>query len=235
MTVKGIINFYKDLPEPDRTNGILRALQQHHLLSREQAIEQLKKATESDDDVTWITVKGNHIPIKDGEDKGDAVKNFFDKKNNDKPTKDSTVGTIPKKKRTTYSKAKKRFSKIETTRENFSYVPYLDRAFDATVKEEALEFYKEFGNGTDPLYVIGHTENEGDGLGEREQRTYKELQKDHIPLIGKWVDPEDGKIYRDISIAYANMTRDEALKRKNDLNQISIMIVYENGEHKFVY
>ncbi len=44
-------------------------------------------ANESDDDVEWITVKGNHIPIKKGQDKGDAISDFFDKKNKEKSPK----------------------------------------------------------------------------------------------------------------------------------------------------
>lgn len=35
---------------------------------------------DKDDDITWITVKGNHIPIKKGQSKGDAVKEFFESK-----------------------------------------------------------------------------------------------------------------------------------------------------------
>ena len=33
----------------------------------------------NNDDITWITVKGNHIPIKKGQNKGEAVKEFFEK------------------------------------------------------------------------------------------------------------------------------------------------------------
>ena len=33
-----------------------------------------------DDDIQWITVKGNHIPIKSGQSKEDAVKEFFEAK-----------------------------------------------------------------------------------------------------------------------------------------------------------
>lgn len=36
---------------------------------------------DSDDDIQWITVKGNHIPIKKGENKEEAIKSFFESKN----------------------------------------------------------------------------------------------------------------------------------------------------------
>lgn len=35
---------------------------------------------DKDDDITWITVKGNHIPIKKGQSKEDAVKEFLESK-----------------------------------------------------------------------------------------------------------------------------------------------------------
>lgn len=39
---------------------------------------------DNDDDITWITVKGNHIPIKKGQNKEDAVKEFFESKKSGK-------------------------------------------------------------------------------------------------------------------------------------------------------
>lgn len=35
---------------------------------------------DADDDIQWITVKGNHIPIKKGESKEDAINAFFESK-----------------------------------------------------------------------------------------------------------------------------------------------------------
>lgn len=45
---------------------------------------------DKDDDITWITVKGNHIPIKKGQSKGDAVKEFFESKKSDSNEKASS-------------------------------------------------------------------------------------------------------------------------------------------------
>lgn len=41
---------------------------------------QIAVLDDNSDDITWITVKGNHIPIKKGENKEDAIKNFFESK-----------------------------------------------------------------------------------------------------------------------------------------------------------
>lgn len=35
---------------------------------------------DADDDIQWITVRGDHIPIKKGENKEDAIKSFFESK-----------------------------------------------------------------------------------------------------------------------------------------------------------
>lgn len=45
----------------------------------------------NDDDLEWITVKGNHIPVKKGQSKDDAVKEFLEGKQSD--TKDKSGGS----------------------------------------------------------------------------------------------------------------------------------------------
>lgn len=54
---------------------------------------QLSVLDSSDEDITWITVKGNHIPIKKGQSKGDAVKEFFESKKSDRIKKDMGAKT----------------------------------------------------------------------------------------------------------------------------------------------
>lgn len=44
-------------------------------------LRQMAVMDADDDDIQWITVKGNHIPIKKGENKEDAIKAFFESKN----------------------------------------------------------------------------------------------------------------------------------------------------------
>lgn len=55
---------------------------------------------DKDDDITWITVKGNHIPIKKGQSKGDAVKEFFEsKKSGEKKTETNNTPKTPELKK----------------------------------------------------------------------------------------------------------------------------------------
>ena len=42
--------------------------------------KKLMSVLDADDDIQWITVKGNHIPIKNGQNKEEAIKEFFEKK-----------------------------------------------------------------------------------------------------------------------------------------------------------
>ena len=44
---------------------------------------------QDEDKITWITVKGNHIPIKEGQSKEEALKAFFDKKESEGNAKSS--------------------------------------------------------------------------------------------------------------------------------------------------
>ena len=57
--------------------------------------KQIAVLDENNDDITWITVKGNHIPIKKGQNKGEAVKEFFEKKNDG--SKSEKVSKKPEK------------------------------------------------------------------------------------------------------------------------------------------
>jgi len=72
-------------------------------------------STESDDNIEWITVKGNHIPIKKGQDKGDAIADFFDKKNKTKPkyNKDFGKGKPTKNKTNVVNQIKKQYPQMD--------------------------------------------------------------------------------------------------------------------------
>lgn len=48
--------------------------------SYSQYLRQMAIMDAQEEDITWITVKGNHIPIKNGQNKGEAIKEFFESK-----------------------------------------------------------------------------------------------------------------------------------------------------------
>lgn len=49
----------------------------------------LRAVTDADDDITWITMNGNHIPIKEGQSKEEAVKEWLAKKGGGNESKKS--------------------------------------------------------------------------------------------------------------------------------------------------
>ena len=49
------------------------------------AYKRQMKVLDDDDNIeTWITVKGNHIPIKKGQSKEDAINNFLERQKAEK-------------------------------------------------------------------------------------------------------------------------------------------------------
>lgn len=62
----------------------------------------------NDDETEWITVKGNHIPIKKGQSKAEAVKEFLDKK----VEKQSKRDKIKKKDRKEVKLPKAEYAKV---------------------------------------------------------------------------------------------------------------------------
>lgn len=64
----------------------------------------MRQVMDADDEITWITVKGNHIPIKKGENKEDAIKSFFESKKSGE--KSSQKSESKQSKATTPEKAK---------------------------------------------------------------------------------------------------------------------------------
>lgn len=79
-------------------------------------------ARNDDEDVDWITVKGNHIPIKEGETKKEAVKKFIDKVREKKATKTTDI----KEKKNTTSEKEKQISKEYALMRSKDFVKSID-------------------------------------------------------------------------------------------------------------
>lgn len=62
---------------------------------------------DGDDDIVWITVRGNHIPIKKGENKEEAIKSFFEKKSSESGQKSPEKAESRKEGSVSPEKAKK--------------------------------------------------------------------------------------------------------------------------------
>ena len=66
-----------------RMGSDVRVYDQHITFDTLEGIGEME-AMDKDDDIEWITVNGNHVPIKKGETKGDAVNKFFSQKAKEK-------------------------------------------------------------------------------------------------------------------------------------------------------
>ena len=88
----------------------------------------------NNDDITWITVKGNHIPIKKGQNKGEAVKEFFEKKN--AGSKSEKVSKKPEKEtRMSYERRKSDAEKkSEPEKKEFMSKEEFDKVYNNTKK-----------------------------------------------------------------------------------------------------
>jgi len=133
-----------------------------------------------------------------------------------------------------YDKAIINFEKEASKRTNFSYDPVSNKVYDVSNLEESNELYKRHGNGVDPIYIIGVTNNASGKLDDETMKAYLDLQKDgKIPFLGQWVSPS-GKKFKDVSYLDGNIDENEALRLKTLFNQESVLVVYSNGEWELI-
>lgn len=122
---------------------------------------------ENDDDITWITVKGNHIPIKKGQEKGEAIKEFFEKKS--EKSQESGSGKSEKKDYT---------------------IAHKDKSGNTTVIAEVS--HHEIGGGNKE-----ETKQTSGSAGGRVPKQYRKAYSDMMERVHKSanteVTEEDGK------------------------------------------
>lgn len=95
-------------------------------------LEKLQNA-EKDDELEWITVKGNHIPVKKGQTKEEAVKEFLDKK--EKVSEDNKDDGSDKK---------NVFDRINESFANLEKEVAERKSYNEKIKEKEEENLKEF-------------------------------------------------------------------------------------------
>ncbi|NIP61674.1 MAG: hypothetical protein GWN01_10955 [Nitrosopumilaceae archaeon] len=134
-----------------------------------------------------------------------------------------------------YNKAIINFEKQATTRTNFSYDPLSNKSYDVSKIEESKKLYDAYGNGKDPLYVIGVTNNTTEEFNNYTKKAYLDLQNaKKTPLLGQWVSPVSGKRFKDVSYVDGDISEDEAIRLKTLFNQESALKVYSNGEWELI-
>jgi hypothetical protein len=133
-----------------------------------------------------------------------------------------------------YNKAIINFEKEASTRTTFSYDPVSNKAYDVNTLEEANELYERYGNGNDPIYIIGVTNNTSGKLDDETMKAYLDLQKNgKIPFLGQWIS-SSGKKFKDVSYLDGNIDEGEALRLKILFNQEGVLKVKSNGRWEII-
>ena len=116
----------------------------------------------TDPDIKWITVRGNHIPIKNGQNKSDAVKEFFESKNK---THTEAKGTSASKQKSETGKvvnehsktvvdAEKRAMKLGIAKSKVNYGRLTPETCDI-ITDTLVDSYKEFPVVKDVVDTVG--------------------------------------------------------------------------------
>lgn len=167
---------------------------------------------DKDDDITWITVKGNHIPIKKGQSKEDAVKEFLESKKSDssKSDKGATSKSAPAKSesKSAGTKTKKEYPhEFETVRKNALANP-LTYNHRYTQKSKAAA-YKEYQE------TAGKKSDNGGSKGNFNlKKTYSDLWDKHKIESGSALYEDDTKamkVFNDL----------ESELKKHGVNELS--------------
>lgn len=128
----------------------------------------------SDEDITWITVKGNHIPIKKGQNKGDAIKEFFESKKSgsSKSDKGATSKSAPAK---SESKSAGKKSDNGGSKGNFNLKKTYGDLWDKHKIESGSALYED---DTKAMKVFNDLESElkKHGINELSDDVYNDLE-----------------------------------------------------------
>ena len=165
---------------------------------------------DKDDDITWITVKGNHIPIKKGQSKEDAVKEFLESKKSgsSKSDKGATSKSAPAKSesKSAGTKTKKEYPyEFETVRKNALANPltynhrYTQKSKAAAYKEYQETAGKKSDNGGSFSTSVakkmaqGESESESEKVEKPKEKSTK--SNVHMDDPKKWNDPRTDPWY----------------------------------------
>lgn len=151
---------------------------------------------DADDKIQWITVKGNHIPIKEGESKEDAINKFFESKKSGKKSPESEakgskgssvkVGAVPLKEYTVKSilERSKKSKADNTVDENYVISEAVKESKSKYTEKELRERAKNYDDyrKSHTIQTIesqttgGHWED-GDYVGYEWKPERRELQQ----------------------------------------------------------
>lgn len=131
------------------------------------------------DDITWITVKGNHIPIKKGQNKSDAIKEFFANKGSGKSSASAGGG------------------EKETRKSLALKIAKLVKPKDISEQEYARRMLK--GVGAIKPYSLGDLQKEYERRKSDAEKAEKGgFENPHKEIVNKYVPKQYQKAYNSV-------------------------------------
>lgn len=135
-----------------------------------------------------------------------------------------------------FSEAVDNFNKISDLQENFTFDPVACKSYDIGNLDESQKLYEQYGNGKDPIYLIGVTNNTTDQLLDPMiKKAYSDLQNDgKMPLFGQWTSPISGQKFKDVSYVEKDISESEAIALKTLFNQEGVLKIMPNGRWELI-
>ncbi len=205
-----------------------------HDISNKKAYEKLL-AKNSTDNIEWITVKGNHIPIKKGQTKEQAVKEFLKDKRNEVPVESGIGYTVKKAAKDIYKSYKE--ANCESTEPAYQYPKTV-----AGVKRGRPMTFKEADNGrANPYFdkynyayshncqscVVAHEARiRGYNVQAAPRKRYDKTQQLAHHSSWAWIDPKTGK-----KCEYTRINAKSPTELKDWLNRN----IEKNARYQFAY
>lgn len=175
----------------------------------------------------WRTVRGTPVFFPDGEDPKEVIAKRF--KSPVKPAKKSKQDNPVR-----FQEARKLHDKFVKGKEDqsYSFDPVSNKGYDAFNPEQAKEAYKEYGNGSDPVYFITASNHGGQLSRESEADYIKVFNEGKRPLIGHYVSEETGFDYTDIS--WTSSSKSETKRLLKQHAQESALYIRPDGTVDFL-
>jgi len=186
-----------------------------------------------DENIKWITVRGNPVPIHEGESKEEAVGKFLADKSKGPKKSKAKPKPKPTKQAVDYTTARENWLRDSPKIKEpaFSYDPATGKHYDALNKNHAKQFYKTYGKGQESFYVVANTNNKSGDLGRGIETSYSDARgKYDNVFFGKWTDNK-GKVFTDISFTVYDEKQAKQLAKRH--SQQSIMKVFNDGTVEF--
>lgn len=154
------------------------------------AMDSIDIAIDKDEDIEWITVRGTHVPIKKGESKEQAVKNFLESKKSSSGIKGSSEKLFHKGEIVTPEQSEAQFKE-----DDFVKTPKGVAKISQIVRGKLSDtpYYKvTFEDGKTATYLEEELEPDTEQSGSKAESGKNELNKEKLSKMKDLLDKTGG-------------------------------------------